>query len=125
MLFVLSMDGATKRFTLCIDAGHGGRDAGAVGKMSKEKTLTLRYALAFGRIIEQNCPDVQVVYTRKTDRFVELWQRADIANKAKADLFVSVHINALPKGHTGRGYQTYTLGRSRRDGNKQGFIENL
>jgi N-acetylmuramoyl-L-alanine amidase len=125
LLFVLSMDGATKRFTLCIDAGHGGRDAGAVGKMSKEKTLTLRYALAFGRIIEQNCPDVQVVYTRKTDRFVELWQRADIANKAKADLFVSVHINALPKGHTGRGYQTYTLGRSRRDGNKQGFIENL
>ena len=72
LLFVLSMDGATKRFTLCIDAGHGGRDAGAVGKMSKEKTLTLRYALAFGRIIEQNCPDVQVVYTRKTDRFVEL-----------------------------------------------------
>ena len=125
LLFVLSMDGATKRFTLCIDAGHGGRDAGAVGKMSKEKTLTLRYALAFGRIIEQNCPDVKVIYTRKTDRFVELWQRADIANKAKADLFVSVHINALPKGHVGRGYQTYTLGRSRRDGNKQGFIENL
>ena len=122
---VLSTDGATKRFKLCIDAGHGGNDAGAIGKISKEKTLTLRYALAFGRMIEQNCPDVQVIYTRKTDRFVELWQRAEIANKAKADLFVSVHINALPKGHVARGYQTYTLGRSRRDGNKQGYIENL
>ena len=125
MLFALSMDGATKRFTLCIDAGHGGRDAGAVGKMSKEKNLTLRYALAFGRIIEQNCPDVQVVYTRKTDRFVELWQRAEIANKAKADLFVSVHINSLPGKRIARGYQTYTLGRSRRDGNTHGFEENL
>ena len=121
----LSVDGATKRFTLCIDAGHGGGDPGAKGKISKEKTLTLRYALAFGRIVEQNCPDVKVVYTRKTDRFVELWQRAEIANKAKADLFVSVHINSLPKGHIARGYQTYTLGRSRRDGNKQGYIENL
>lgn len=121
----LSVDGATKTFTLCIDAGHGGNDHGAPGKNSKEKTLTLRYALAFGRIIEQNCPDVKVIYTRKTDRFIELWQRAEIANKAKADLFVSVHINALPKGHIARGYQTYALGRSRRDGNKQGYIENL
>lgn len=123
--FALSMDGAAKRFTLCIDAGHGGKDFGAPGKVTKEKTLTLRYALAFGRIIEQNCPDVNVIYTRKTDRFVELWQRAEIANKAKADLFVSVHINALPKGHIARGYQTYALGRSRRDGNRQGYIENL
>ena len=122
---VLSTDVAAKAFTLCIDAGHGGGDPGARGKISKEKTLTLRYALAFGRIIEQNCPDVKVIYTRKTDRFIELWQRAEIANKAKADLFVSVHINSLPGGHIARGYQTYTLGRSRRDGNKQGYIENL
>ena len=125
MCVVLSTDGAAKAFTLCIDAGHGGGDPGARGKISKEKTLTLRYALAFGRIIEQNCPDVKVIYTRKTDRFIELWQRAEIANKAKADLFVSVHINSLPGGHIARGYQTYTLGRSRRDGNKQGYIENL
>lgn len=122
----LSVDAAQRKtFTLCIDAGHGGGDPGAKGKISKEKTLTLRYALAFGRIIEQNCPDVKVVYTRKTDCFIPLWQRAEIANKAKADLFVSVHINSLPGGHIARGYQTYTLGRSRRDGNKQGFIENL
>lgn len=122
---VLSVDGAKKNFTLVLDAGHGGKDTGACGKISKEKTLTLRYALAFGRMIEQSCPDVKVVYTRKTDRFLELWQRADVANNCKADLFVSVHINALPKGHISRGYQTYTLGRSRRDGNTHGFEENL
>ena len=125
LLFVLSVDGAKKAFTIVIDAGHGGKDFGAPGKVTNEKTLNLRYALSFGRIIEQNCPDVKVIYTRKTDRFLELWQRAEIANKAKADLFVSVHINSLPKGHIARGYQTYTLGRSRRDGNKQGYIENL
>lgn len=125
LCFALSVDGATKRFTLVIDAGHGGKDAGSIGRVTKEKTLTLRYALAFGRIIEQNCPDVKVIYTRKTDSFLELWQRAEVANKAKADLFVSVHINSLPKGHVARGYQTYTLGRSRRDGNKHGFEENL
>ena len=125
LILALSAGGATKRFTLVIDAGHGGHDAGACGKMSKEKTLTLRYALAFGRIIEQNCPDVQVVYTRKTDRFLELWQRAEIANKNKADLFVSVHINSLPKGHIVRGYQTYTLGTGRVSGSKKGIIENL
>ena len=125
LALTLSVDGATKRFTLVIDAGHGGHDAGAVGKISKEKTLTLRYALAFGRIVEQNCPDVQVIYTRKTDRFLELWQRAEIANKNKADLFVSVHINSLPKGHIVRGYQTYTLGTGRVSGSKKGIIENL
>ena len=118
LLFVLSADGAKKAFTIVIDAGHGGKDFGAPGKVTNEKTLNLRYALSFGRIIEQNCPDVKVIYTRKTDRFLELWQRAEIANKAKANLFVSVHINSLPKGHIARGYQTYTLGRSRRDGNK-------
>lgn len=116
---------AAKTFTLVIDAGHGGHDAGAVGTMSKEKNLTLKHALAFGKLVEQNCHDVKVVYTRTTDRFIELWQRAEIANKAKGDLFISIHINALPKGKIARGYQTYALGRSRRDGNRQGYIENL
>ena len=101
---------ANKKFVLVIDAGHGGHDAGAVGAISKEKDLTLRYALAFGAIVERNCPDVRVIYTRKTDVFVELWRRAEIANKAKADLFVSVHINAVAKGRNVHGYQTYTLG---------------
>ena len=116
---------AAKTFTLVIDAGHGGHDAGAVGAMSKEKNLTLKYSLAFGKLVEQRCPDVKVIYTRTTDRFLELWQRAEVANKAKADLFISIHINALPKGRIARGYQTYALGRSRRDGNRKGYIENL
>ena len=94
-------------FTLVIDAGHGGHDTGAVGAVSKEKNLTLKFALAFGRMVEQNCPDVKVVYTRKTDKFVELYRRAEIANQAKADLFISVHINALPKGRVARGFQAY------------------
>ena len=112
-------------FTLVIDAGHGGHDTGAVGAISKEKNLTLKFALAFGRMVEQNCPDVKVVYTRKTDKFVELYRRAEIANQAKADLFISVHINALPKGRVARGFQTYTLGSSKRTGKQTGVLQNL
>ena len=122
LCFAVAATAANKKFTLVIDAGHGGHDVGAPGAFSKEKNLTLRYALAFGRIVERNCKDVKVVYTRKTDVFVELWQRAEIANKAKADLFVSVHINALPKGRIARGYQTYTLGQGR---NGRAIIKNL
>ena len=117
---------ANKNFTLVIDAGHGGGDAGAIGGAGvKEKNLTLKFALAFGKLVEQNCPDVKVIYTRKTDKFVELYKRAEIANKNKADLFISIHINAVPKGHTARGFQTYTLGKSRRTGKKTGVMENL
>ena len=123
--FVASADAANSRFTLVIDAGHGGHDAGAVGAITKEKNLTLRYALAFGRMVENNCPDVKVVYTRKTDRFVELYRRAEIANQNKADLFISIHINALPRGRVARGFQTYTLGTSKRTGKKTGVFENL
>ena len=117
---------ATKtNFTLVIDAGHGGHDTGAVGAISKEKNLTLKFALAFGRLVEENCPDVKVVYTRKTDKFVELFRRAEIANQNKADLFISIHINALPKGRVARGFQTYTLGTSKRTGKKNGVLQNL
>ena len=115
-----------KRFTLVVDAGHGGRDTGAIGKGKvKEKDLTLKYALAFGRMVEQNCSDVKVIYTRKTDTFVELYRRAEIANKNKADLFISIHINSLPKGKVAHGFQTYTLGTSKRTGMKTGVLENL
>ena len=118
ILFILGMlcccvvlaSATNKKFVLVIDAGHGGHDAGAVGSISKEKDLTLRYALAFGAIVEKKCPDVKVVYTRKKDVFVELWRRAEIANQVKADLFVSVHINAVARGRNVHGYQTYTLG---------------
>ena len=117
---------ADNRFTLVIDAGHGGGDTGAVGNAGiKEKNLTLKFALAFGKLVEQKCPDVKVIYTRKTDKFVELYKRAEIANQNKADLFISIHINALPKGHTARGFQTYTLGKSRRTGKNTGVLENL
>ncbi len=130
-LFIIMLAGLTagaaqkRKFVLVIDAGHGGKDAGAVGAVTKEKTLTLKYAIAFGEMVERNCPDVTVVYTRKTDRFLELWQRAEIANKQKADLFISVHINSLPRGHVARGFQTYTLGRGRVSGSSKGFVENL
>ena len=103
----------SKKFTLVIDAGHGGHDTGAVGAITREKAINLNVALAFGRLVEQNCPDVKVIYTRKTDVFVPLHTRADIANKAKADLFISIHTNALPKGHISRGMETYTLGMHR------------
>ncbi len=107
--------GADKRFTLVIDAGHGGNDAGAKGAFSYEKNINLKVALAFGRYVEDNCPDVNVVYTRKTDVFVPLHKRADIANKNKADVFISIHTNALPKGHIARGLETYTMGIRRSD----------
>lgn len=121
-IFVMA---ANHRFTLVIDAGHGGKDHGAPGAISQEKDLTLKYALAFGRMVERNCPDVKVVYTRKSDVYVTLAGRAEIANRNKADLFVSVHINALDQGRVGHGYQTYTLGRSLRNGNTTGVNENL
>ena len=122
---VVSADAANKKFTLVIDAGHGGHDAGAVGAVSKEKNLTLKFALAFGKMVERNCPDVKVIYTRKTDVFVELYKRAEIANRNKADLFISLHINALPKGRVARGFQTYTLGSSKRTGKNTGVTQNL
>ena len=103
----------TRKFTLVIDAGHGGHDSGALGSYSKEKNINLNVALAFGRYVEQNCPDVKVIYTRKMDVFVTLHERANIANRNKADLFVSIHTNALPRGRQARGLETYTLGMHR------------
>lgn len=105
------------KFVLVIDAGHGGKDGGAIGRISKEKNINLKVALAFGRMVEANCPDVRVVYTRKTDIFVPLQRRADIANEQKADLFISIHTNALPKGKVAYGTETYTLGMSRAEEN--------
>ncbi len=115
---------ADKRFTLIIDPGHGGNDHGAPGSTSKEKDLTLRYGLALGAFVEKNCPDVRVVYTRRTDVFIPLHKRAEIANQNKADLFISVHINALDHNHTAHGFQSYTLGRGERSG-ERGIKENI
>ena len=112
MILVVA-DIAARQFTLVIDAGHGGHDAGAKGSFSYEKNINLKMALAFGRYVEKNCPDVKVIYTRKTDVFVPLHKRADIANKNRADVFISIHTNALPGGRIARGMETYTMGMRR------------
>ena len=100
-------------YTLVIDAGHGGKDPGAMGNGAKEKNINLAVALAFGKLVEQNCKDVKVVYTRKTDVFVELNERANIANRNKADLFISIHTNATAAKVGPQGTETYTLGMHR------------
>ena len=100
-----------------IDAGHGGKDPGCHGHSKiNEKDIALDIALKLGKIIEENLPDVQVIYTRKDDRFIELWQRAAIANRNKADLFISVHCNA----HTStslNGAESYVMGIHKTNGN--------
>lgn len=95
-----------------IDAGHGGKDSGAVGKNSKEKEIALAIALKVGKLIETNLKDVKTIYTRDKDVFVELYKRADIANKAKADLFISIHCNAV-KSSRAKGTETWIMGVSR------------
>lgn len=99
-----------KKFVVVIDAGHGGRDPGAVGKITQEKVINLNVALRLGELIEKNCSDVKVVYTRKTDIFIPLNERANIANKAKANLFISIHTNSIGKNKKARGVSTWTLG---------------
>ena len=113
LFLAAGMYAANQRFTLVVDAGHGGHDAGALGAKSKEKNINLNVALAFGRYVERNMPDVRVIYTRTTDVFIPLHDRANIANKANADLFISVHTNALPAGKIARGFETYSLGMHR------------
>ena len=124
LLFAVAVMAANRKFTLVIDAGHGGTDHGAPGSYSKEKDLTLKYVLAFGRYVEDNSPDVRVVYTRKTDVFVTLAGRADIANKCNADLFLSFHINAVTGSKSAHGFQSWTLGRGEHSGDR-GIKANL
>lgn len=108
---------AAQEFVLVIDAGHGGNDPGAVGKISKEKDINLKVAMKVGKLIEDNCKDVKVIYTRKRDVFVTLNRRAQIANEAKADLFISIHTNAVAKNKTVKGTSTWTLGLAKSDDN--------
>lgn len=107
---------AQKVQRVVIDAGHGGHDPGAVGKFSKEKDITLSIALKTGNLIKEHLKDVEVIYTRKTDVFVELHRRARIANEAKADLFISIHCNAN-KSTSPYGSETYVMGLHRSDAN--------
>lgn len=105
-----------KTFKVVIDAGHGGKDPGCNTKRNKEKNITLSLALMLGNLIETNCPDVKVIYTRKSDVFVELHKRAKIANESKADLFISVHVNAnkSPKPY---GFETFVMGLHKSEAN--------
>lgn len=105
---------SAKDFVVTLDAGHGGKDYGALGAKTNEKTVTLSVVRQLGKLIESNLPDVKVVYTRDKDVFIPLNERAAIANKAGSDLFISVHINSVDKRNKNRrnieGCQVYTLG---------------
>ena len=99
----------TKVDVVVIDAGHGGHDPGTMGKSSKEKEVVLKIALKLGNYIETNLPGVKVLYTRKTDTYVEFQDRADVANKNQADLFISIHANSIV-GANAYGTETYVMG---------------
>lgn len=106
------------KFIVVIDAGHGGKDGGAIRGTYKEKEINLKVAQALGKLIESNMNDVKVIYTRKSDVFVDLYKRADIANKAKANLFISIHTNSTAaKTTTASGADTYILGLARSEEN--------
>lgn len=109
-------DGAYHLKKICIDPGHGGKDPGALGKSSKEKDICLGIALKLGDYINEYIPDVEVVYTRKTDIFVTLMDRTVIANNAKPDLFISIHINSC-NNKKAYGASTYVVGKGKEHDN--------
>lgn len=101
--------------TVVIDAGHGGHDSGCLGASAKEKFVALDIALKLGKLIESNYPDIKVIFTRKTDVFIPLHERANIANKAHADLFICIHLNSGGKG--AYGSETYVMGNHKTEDN--------
>ena len=111
LTLVTTISITAKDFTVVIDAGHGGKDPGAISANKKiyEKNVTLAVALMVGESIQEKHPEVKVLYTRKTDKFVGLNDRARMANKANADLFISIHTNAA-NNRSAKGAETYTLG---------------
>ena len=122
LIFILSfflflpLWAAEKPYTLVLDAGHGGKDPGAVGKFSQEKDLNLKLALKVGELINEQYPDVKVIYTRSTDVFIPLQERADLANKNGADLFFSIHANSSESKEP-KGVETFILGTERMEAN--------
>lgn len=105
-----------KPFTVVIDAGHGGKDPGAIGKIALEKNLNLDVALLTGKMIKEQFPDVNVVYTRQTDIFLPLQKRADIVNSNSADLFICIHTNSS-ESKAAEGVETFILGTEKMDKN--------
>jgi len=101
--------------TIVLDAGHGGKDPGTHGKISKEKDVALSVVLKIGKFIKEKYPDVRIIYTRQKDEFIELHERAAIANRNKADLFISVHCNSGPSHACGS--ETYAMGLHTSEGN--------
>ena len=106
-------DGISK---IVIDAGHGGEDPGALGSKCKEKDITLTVALELGKLISENCPDVDVFYTRKTDVFIPLYNRSKIANDKHADLFISIHCNSSDN-KSANGVETFVMGLHKTESN--------
>jgi N-acetylmuramoyl-L-alanine amidase len=104
--------------TVVIDPGHGGKDPGAITKNGKykEKDITLSVALKLGNMIKSKYPDIKVIYTRSTDKYVELSQRAAIANRNRADLFISIHVNSA-KATQARGTETFVMGAHKSEDN--------
>lgn len=100
-----------------IDPGHGGKDPGAIGKTAKEKDIVLSVALKLGNLIKKNYPNVKVIYTRDKDVFVELGERASIANRNNADLFISVHVNSVEGSSATHGTETFVMGLHKNEAN--------
>lgn len=122
MLFVCTVLSMQARdIIVVIDAGHGGHDPGCVGRTAREKDITLAVATRLADRINNELPGVRAVLTRSIDKYLTLQQRADIANRANGDLFISIHVNSLPKGASGRqsvsGAAVYTLGLNKSDKN--------
>ncbi|WP_298616252.1 N-acetylmuramoyl-L-alanine amidase [uncultured Odoribacter sp.] len=116
--FAESQDKLGKIKCICIDAGHGGKDPGCIGLKSYEKNIALSVALKVGKLIKTEYPDIKIVYTREKDEFIELDQRGKIANNHKADLFISIHVNAA-KDKTVKGIETYVMGLHKLQANLQ------
>lgn len=116
VVFLAFKSASPKQKIIVIDPGHGGKDTGAIGSKSKEKDVVLAIALKLGNYIEQNMPEIKVIYTRKTDIFITLRERASIANKNNADLFISIHANST---HNAKAYgtETFVMGLQKTDDN--------
>jgi N-acetylmuramoyl-L-alanine amidase len=116
--FTLKSDAEGGIKTIVIDAGHGGKDIGTRGRISREKDVVLEITMKLAYKIKTEMPDVKVVLTRGTDKFVDLSERSNIANRRKADLFVSIHCNSLPKNKVSpAGTETFVMGLHKSDEN--------